>query len=85
MYDVIPMHRTQVMLDDWQYEQLKAAAERQGRSISSLVRDAVTRLLKGSPRRAATKLAEIGGLGADARGRGRNHDSIVYGPRRNRP
>jgi len=79
------MHRTQIMLDDWQYEQLKAAAERQGRSLSSLVRDAVTRLLKGSPRRAATKLAEIGGLGADAGARGRGHDEVLYGPRRSRP
>jgi hypothetical protein len=78
------MHRTQIMLEDWQYEQLRTAAERQGRSISSLVRDAVTRLFRGSPHRAATKLADIGGLGADPDGRGRDHDEVLYGPRRGR-
>ena len=83
MYDI--MHRTQILLDPWQYEQLKAAAEREGRSISSLVRDAVTQFLQGSRRKAATKLADISGLGADGRARGRDHDTLVYGPRRKRP
>ena len=73
------------MLDPWQYEQLKAAAEREGRSLSSLVRDAVTLFLKGSRRRTVTKLAEIRGLGADGKTRGRDHDTVVYGPHRKRP
>jgi hypothetical protein len=76
------MHRTQILLDRWQYEQLKAAAEREGRSLSSLVRDAVTLFLEGSHRKTATKLAEIGGLGADGAARGRDHDTVVYGRRR---
>jgi hypothetical protein len=78
------MHRTQILLDPWQYEQLKAAAEREGRSISSIVRDAVTQFLKGSRRTTATKLAEISGLGADTGSRGRDHDEVIYGPRRKR-
>ena len=78
------MHRTQILLDPWQYEQLKAAAEREGRSISSLVRDAVTQFLKGSRRRTTTKLAEISGLGADPGSRGRDHDEVIYGPRKKR-
>jgi hypothetical protein len=79
------MHRTQILLDPWQYEQLKAAAEREGRSISSLVRDAVTLFLKGSPRKTATKLADIGGIGADGEVRGRDHDAVLHGPgRKNR-
>jgi len=78
------MHRTQILLDPWQYEQLKAAAEREGRSISSLVRDAVTQFLKRSRRKTTTKLAEISGLGADAGVRGRDHDQVIYGPRRKR-
>lgn len=79
------MHRTQILLDSWQYEQLKAAAEREGRSISSLVRDSVTLFLKGSRRKTATKLAEISGLGEDRETRGRDHDAVVYGGRRKRP
>ena len=82
MYTI--MHRTQISLDPWQYEQLKAAAEREGRSVSSLVRDAVTLFLKGSRRKTATKLAEISGLGADGEARGRDHDGVVYGPSRKR-
>ena len=78
------MRRVQILLDPWQYEKLEAAAEREGRSISSLVRDAVTRFLKGSRGRAATLLAEISGLGADAEARGRDHDEAVYGSRRKR-
>lgn len=35
------MHRTQILLEDEQYERLKAEAARTGRSIGELVRDAV--------------------------------------------
>jgi hypothetical protein len=81
MYDVC-MHRTQILLDPWQYERLKAAAEREGRSISSLVRDAVSRFLEVPPAETSTKLAEISGLGADPGSRGRDHDAVIYGPGR---
>ena len=76
------MHRTQILLDSWQYEQLKAASEIEGRSMASLIRDAVTQFLKGSRQKTTTKLAEISGLGADAGARGRGHDEVIYGPRR---
>lgn len=78
------MHRTQVLLDEWQYQQLKVVSEREGRSIGSLVRDAVTVFLEDSRRRPATKLAEIRGLGDDPGARGRDHDDILYGPGRRR-
>ena len=32
------MHRTQLILDDWQHEALRTRAEREGKSISALVR-----------------------------------------------
>jgi hypothetical protein len=78
------MHRTQIMLEDWQYEDLKASAEREGRSLSSLVRDAVTAFLRRNQRPNRTRLAEIAGIGEDAGGRGRDHDEVLYGPRRTR-
>ena len=79
------MHRTQILLDDWQYEQMKNLAERDGRSLSSLIREAVTAFLgrraQAAPR---TRVAELAGLGDDPDSRGRDHDDILYRPRRDR-
>ena len=75
------MHRTQILLDDWQYEMLKTMAEREGSSLSSLIRDAVTAFL-GRKARPTTRLAEITGIGDDAAVAGRDHDDVLYGPRR---
>jgi hypothetical protein len=76
------MHRTQILLDEWQYEKLKAASQREGRSISSLVRDAVTAFLRRGQRSARTRLSDIAGIGGDRGARGRDHDEILYGPDR---
>jgi len=76
------MHRTQILLDDWQYERMKDLSEREGRSLSSLVRDAVTALLKRNAERPPTRLAEITGIGEDPASRGRDHDETLYRPRR---
>jgi len=78
------MHRTQIMLEDWQHQRLKAAAEREGRSISSLVRDAVASYLGSRKPGPATRLAEIAGIGDDREARGRDHDGVLYGPGRRR-
>ncbi len=34
----VSMHRTELLLEDWQYEALRGRAEREGRSLSALVR-----------------------------------------------
>lgn len=48
---VQPKRRTQIMLDDDLYQKLAAAAQAEGRSVSSLVREAVTHwLAQQSPR-----------------------------------
>jgi len=75
------MHRTQILLDDWQYEMLKSAADREDRSISSLVRDAVSAFLDKRRRPDASKLAEIAGIGNDSEVSGRDHDRVLYRPR----
>ena len=77
------MHRTQILLKDRQYERMKALAEREGRSLSSLVRDAVEAFL-GRRTKATTRLAEITGVGEDPEARGRDHDDVLYRPRRDR-
>ena len=75
------MHRTQILLEERQYEMLKARAEREGRSISDLVREAVDAML-GRARTGATRLSDVAGIGEDTEARGRDHDAVLYRPRR---
>jgi hypothetical protein len=39
------MHRTQILLDEWQYASLKSVADHEDRSISQLVREAISAYL----------------------------------------
>ncbi len=73
------MHRTQIQLHDWQYEVLKATSERHGKSISSLIREAVSAFLGGGRGRSAARLAGIEGIGEDDEASGRGHDRFLYG------
>lgn len=79
MYDVY-MHRTQLLLEEWQYEALRTRAEREGRSLSALVRE-ILRISLASPppdyRRG--RLAEIEGIGEDKATYGEDHDHYLYG------
>ena len=79
------MHRTQILLDQWQYERMKDLAELEGRSLSSLIRDAVTAFLERKAERASTKVSDLAGIGEDPDSRGRDHDEVLYGPRRDLP
>ena len=72
------MRRTQIMLEDWQYEALKAQAERQGRSMSELLREMLDASLGKEPAR-APGLEDIRGIGADSKASGRRHDEFLYG------
>ncbi len=74
----VTMHRTQILLDDWQHEALKAWAERDGRSISALVREMLRGHLSEAPGRRSLSLSDIEGIGADAGASGREHDRILY-------
>jgi len=77
------MHRTQILLDESQYEMLKTIAEREGCSLSSLIREAVSAFL-GRRAKPATRLAEVTGIGNDPEAAGRDHDDVLYRPRRDR-
>lgn len=72
------MHRTQVILEDWQYQALRARAEHEGRSISALVREILRTALSGPPERGGSPLQEIEGVGEDAAAYGRDHDRFLY-------
>lgn len=72
------MQRTQILLNDWQYEALKARAQREGRSMSELLRQILdTHLGKGRAR--TPRLADIRAIGEDRTARGRDHDRFLYG------
>jgi plasmid stability protein len=72
------MHRTQIILEDWQYQVLRAQAEQEGRSMSELVRE-ILRAALSQPSRRENRLGEIDGVGEDAATYGRDHDQYLYG------
>lgn len=72
------MHRTQIILEDWQYRILRARAEQEGRSISSLVRELLDRTLVQAPQ-GKLRIEQIEGIGEDSSSRGRDHDRFLYG------
>jgi hypothetical protein len=72
-------HRTQILLEPWQHAALKALAQREGVSISDLVRRLLApRLRPGGRRR--KPLHSIAGIGRDRGAAGRDHDRWLYGP-----
>ena len=77
------MHRTQLLLESWQYEALKLRARREGKSLSGWVRGKLESLL--SPQAASLKAKQgkglwaICGLAGDPGGpSGKDHDSVLY-------
>ena len=73
------LHRTQILLEPWQYAMLKSLAARQGMSISNMVRQILThQLTPRSTRRPG--LRAIAGIGRDRKATGRDHDRWLYGP-----
>jgi predicted DNA-binding ribbon-helix-helix protein len=70
------MHRTQISLEEWQYESLRAQAEREGRSLAALIREILTKHLKPSAR---SRLREIEGVAEGPPDLGRHHDRYLYG------
>lgn len=81
MYDV-PMTRTQLLLEPWQLEALRSAAQREGESVSGLVRRILSRHLAPPSGRAAIRaprLADALGIFDDPAFSGRDHDAAIYG------
>ncbi|MEC4670540.1 MAG: CopG family transcriptional regulator [Nitrospirota bacterium] len=76
------MHRAQLLIDDWQYEALKSMSEREGRSISELLREILAKHLGEGHKVSRKGLARIEGIGNDPKASGRAHDRILYGVNR---
>jgi cytochrome P450 len=73
------MHRTQIMLDQPQYDFLMEEARRQGSSMAAVIRHLVTEHMShNAPEDDA--LESIIGIGADGGGLAEaDHDRIIYG------
>lgn len=59
-YDAI-MIKTQVQLEEWQYDALKRLSRRESRSIADLVRQSVTQLVRDVESRALPPLEDLAG------------------------
>ncbi len=73
------MHRSQILLEDWQHEALKLLAERKGKSISEVVREILAEHLKEHGTSSKAGLKRIEGLGYAPEASGRHHDTYLYG------
>ncbi len=71
-------HRTQILLEEWQYGALKSLAESEGASISGMVRKLLTTQLRSRSSRRRS-LQAIAGIGQDPRASGKDHDRWLYG------
>lgn len=73
------MHRTQIQLEEWQYELLVGEAESKGTSLADIIRTAVSEYFErhhGSARHGG--LSRIAGIAHDAEASGREHDRLLY-------
>lgn len=74
-------HRTQLLLEQWQYDALRAASQREGRSISEIVRGILSEALEAKSESAGHWIREVAGSGTDSESSGRDHDRYLYGDR----
>ena len=75
------MHKTHVILEDWQYEVLRSLAAQEQRSISALVREMLTQYLPVNHATTRQRLAAMEGIGADSHATGQEHDTFLYSTR----
>lgn len=69
------MHRTQLLLDDWQYEALRREAAAQGTSISALVRRLVRDRFDPPAARDPAKVLALKGMFSSGQV---DHDAVLY-------
>jgi plasmid stability protein len=82
--EVLAMHRTQVFLEDDQYEMLHSQAKREGKSMGAKLREILATGLR-APEPAsgpASRLAAAKGMFRSRSVRGRDHDQVLYGEER---
>lgn len=70
------MHRSQIMLEDKQYNFLKNLSKQEEKSISSIIREMINKYLEKRKKRS---LSSIVGIATDNEIHGEDHDKILYG------
>lgn len=73
------MHRAQILIEKWHYEQLKSRSEREGRSISEIVREMLDQ--RFARRNTRGGLDDICGIANVRMHPAKDHDEILYGRR----
>ena len=76
------MHRTQIMLEEEQYQALRERARRSGKSMGSVVREVLDASLRYGAQHTnvqAGELDKLNGFFSDTETAGRQHDDILYG------
>lgn len=58
------MHRTQIYLDESQYELLRSRARREGKSLASIIREILDQHFRGDAPSPADPLAAVIGIGS---------------------
>lgn len=79
MYNVTMMHRTQLLLEQWQYETLKTMALQRQSSLSQLLREMVTQVLQTKRKPDHYALQALEGIIEDSNFSGKEHDQVLYG------
>ena len=77
-------HRTQISLEDWQYQMLLEISKKTKKSLSGTIRDLISEKFSKQPeRRSKDALLKIIGIGAgDGSPVAREHDRYLYGKRK---
>lgn len=73
------LHRTQILLESWQYDALRSTSEREGRSVSDIVRSILTEALRAPDSPPGGWIREVAGIAYDANTSGQDHDTYLYG------
>lgn len=79
-------HRTQISLEDWQYQVLQEMSKKMKKSLSSIIRDLIReKFSKDTLKTKEDTLWGIIGLGAgDGSAVAREHDRFLYSKRKKR-
>ncbi|MFH1029296.1 MAG: hypothetical protein V1791_14955 [Pseudomonadota bacterium] len=77
-------HRTQISLEDWQYQVLLDVSHKTKKSLSALIRELITERFAAKPEDISRDpVFEIVGLGCSGHKKtARNHDAVLYGKSR---
>lgn len=76
-------HRTQISLDDWQYQVLLDLSRKTRKSLSALIREMITEKFALSGVAEHDPVYSIVGIGTSSRkNTARDHDAVLYGKKK---